>query len=109
MIDSSSYRHLFNVSGSGKTRLLLEGLCHHWGFYFACRVLGPSAGSKDFESACKTMESMTDWENDLDHPGALGRSGSVANWTFVMLQCSRFYVLTEFMKHIPDGTSPKVA
>lgn len=23
--------HLFNTSGSGKTRLLLDGLCHHWG------------------------------------------------------------------------------
>ncbi|KAF8241169.1 hypothetical protein L208DRAFT_1383632, partial [Tricholoma matsutake] len=29
--------HLFAASGSGKTRLSLEGLCHHWGFYISCR------------------------------------------------------------------------
>lgn len=26
-----AYRFLFNTSGAGKTRLALEGLCHHWG------------------------------------------------------------------------------
>ncbi|KAJ7655412.1 hypothetical protein B0H17DRAFT_956478, partial [Mycena rosella] len=26
-----------NTSGSGKTRLLFEGLCHEWGFYFASK------------------------------------------------------------------------
>ena len=27
---------LFNTSGSGKTRLSLDGLCHHWGLYISC-------------------------------------------------------------------------
>ncbi|KAJ7162004.1 hypothetical protein C8R43DRAFT_317228 [Mycena crocata] len=31
---------LINTSGSGKTRLSLEGLCKHWGFYFTCSVDG---------------------------------------------------------------------
>jgi hypothetical protein len=28
------FSHLVNTSGSGKTRILIEGLLHRWGFYF---------------------------------------------------------------------------
>ncbi|KAI5894152.1 uncharacterized protein SCHCODRAFT_02688161 [Schizophyllum commune H4-8] len=35
-----------NASGSGKTRLLYEGLCRHWGLYFAARLDSSGLGSK---------------------------------------------------------------
>ncbi|EEB97323.1 hypothetical protein MPER_03383 [Moniliophthora perniciosa FA553] len=41
---------LVNTSGSGKTRLLFEGLCDHWGFYFTCHVDSGWLGSTDVEA-----------------------------------------------------------
>ncbi|TDL26509.1 hypothetical protein BD410DRAFT_783557 [Rickenella mellea] len=39
---------VFNASGTGKTRVLLEGLCHRWGLYFSCAVDSQSHhGSSD--------------------------------------------------------------
>ncbi|KAL5476724.1 hypothetical protein ACEPAI_2910 [Sanghuangporus weigelae] len=44
-------RFLVNASGSGKTRLLFEGLVRHWGFYFTISVnaLNDWLGSSDME------------------------------------------------------------
>ncbi|KAJ6469557.1 hypothetical protein C8R47DRAFT_1024034 [Mycena vitilis] len=36
-----------NTSGSGKTRLLLEGLCQKWGFYFCTSTISDKVGSTD--------------------------------------------------------------
>ncbi|KAJ7152477.1 hypothetical protein C8R46DRAFT_1121324 [Mycena filopes] len=38
---------LVNASGSGKTRLSLEGLCQRWGFYFTMTQDGNRLGSAD--------------------------------------------------------------
>ncbi|KAG6808850.1 hypothetical protein H0H92_002577 [Tricholoma furcatifolium] len=38
---------LFNTSGAGKTRLVLEGLCAEWGFYFTCSNEISECGSAD--------------------------------------------------------------
>ncbi|KAJ7906187.1 hypothetical protein B0H13DRAFT_2021502 [Mycena leptocephala] len=38
---------LVNTSGSGKTRLSLEGLCQHWGFYFTMALDANDLGSGD--------------------------------------------------------------
>ncbi|KAJ7593955.1 hypothetical protein C8J56DRAFT_424675 [Mycena floridula] len=40
---------LVNTSGSGKTRLLYEGLCQNWGFYFTGAVDVTGLGSKDVD------------------------------------------------------------
>lgn len=40
---------MVNTSGSGKTRLLFEGLCKHWGLYFTCAGDGNNLGSADLE------------------------------------------------------------
>ncbi|KAI3615614.1 hypothetical protein WG66_011849 [Moniliophthora roreri] len=42
---------LVNVSGSGKTRIVLEGLSRNWGFYFICQDDGTSIGSQDLPIA----------------------------------------------------------
>ena len=48
------FRLLINASGSGKSRILLEGLCRHWGFYFV--VTGSSiVGSSDFYATFSTI------------------------------------------------------
>ncbi|KAL1719892.1 hypothetical protein EV715DRAFT_262979 [Schizophyllum commune] len=42
---------LCNASGSGKTRLLLEGLCQHWGFYWVCGKHSLDIASADLPCA----------------------------------------------------------
>jgi hypothetical protein len=42
-------RFLCNTSGSGKTCITFEGLCHHWGFYFTARTTPDGVGSSDLE------------------------------------------------------------
>jgi len=43
-----------NTSGSGKTRLLLEGLCENWGFYFTSLVDSSLLGSSDIQNSIQT-------------------------------------------------------
>ena len=47
-------RFLVNTSGSGKTRLLLEGLCENWGFYFTSLVDSSLLGSSDVQNSIQT-------------------------------------------------------
>lgn len=49
-----SPRFLVNTSGSGKTRLVLEGLCKYWGFYFTSLVDSSLLGSSDVQNGIRT-------------------------------------------------------
>jgi hypothetical protein len=53
-------RFLFNTSGSGKTRLLLEGLWRNWGYYFTSHTIPDCIGSEDLE---KTLYSIRMLDN----------------------------------------------
>jgi len=48
-------RFLCNTSGSGKTRLLLEGFWRNWGFYFTARSKPENIGSGDVASVLSEM------------------------------------------------------
>ncbi|KAJ3864820.1 hypothetical protein EV359DRAFT_81072 [Lentinula novae-zelandiae] len=56
---------LINTSGSGKTKLLFEGLCLHWGFYFSCAIDSSDLGGGDFVLAIDDLESNRDWTGHL--------------------------------------------
>ncbi|GAW03908.1 hypothetical protein LENED_005662 [Lentinula edodes] len=56
---------LINTSGSGKTKLLFEGLCLHWGFYFSCAIDSSDLGAGDFVLAIDDLESNRDWTGHL--------------------------------------------
>ncbi|KAI3621027.1 hypothetical protein WG66_013389 [Moniliophthora roreri] len=56
---------LINVSGSGKTRIVLEGLLRHWGFYFVCRDDGTMIGSRDFANALDDISKHPKFTKDL--------------------------------------------
>ncbi|KAF5354436.1 hypothetical protein D9757_014724 [Collybiopsis confluens] len=45
--ESSLLVIILNTSGSGKTKLLFEGLCQHWGFYFTFAMDGSRLGPHD--------------------------------------------------------------
>ncbi|KAF9482872.1 hypothetical protein BDN70DRAFT_379948 [Pholiota conissans] len=51
---ANNHTFFVNTSGSGKTRLLLEGLCENWGFYFTSLVDSSLLGSSDVQNAIKT-------------------------------------------------------
>ncbi|KAJ6469556.1 hypothetical protein C8R47DRAFT_1150038 [Mycena vitilis] len=48
-------KFLVNTSGSGKTRLLYEGLCLNWGLFFAFVVDSGHLGAGDIQKALKDM------------------------------------------------------
>ncbi|KAJ7741218.1 hypothetical protein DFH07DRAFT_838326 [Mycena maculata] len=49
---------LVNTSGSGKTKLLFEGLCHEWGLYFTSRQDASHLGSYDLHRILNTTLTM---------------------------------------------------
>ncbi|KAL0569135.1 hypothetical protein V5O48_012836 [Marasmius crinis-equi] len=53
-IFSGQHTFLLNTSGSGKTRLLYEGLCENWGLYFTSIVDTTYLGSRDLEYAIRS-------------------------------------------------------
>ncbi|PPQ95415.1 hypothetical protein CVT26_008436 [Gymnopilus dilepis] len=50
LFSSEKHTCFVNATGTGKTRLLLEGLCQNWGFYFTARRTS-GFGSNDIERA----------------------------------------------------------
>ena len=92
--------HLFNVSGSGKTRLVLDGLCCHWGFYISYRTeRGTASGSDDFMVATQMLQSMSSWS--ADPPANM----IAARRVFAMLLCARFAILAQLVKQFPVNTN----
>ncbi|KAI3621037.1 hypothetical protein WG66_013378 [Moniliophthora roreri] len=61
-IFSGNNTFLLNTSGSGKTRLLFEGLCDNWGLYFTSHLDSGSLGSSDLEvNIIKHLQKRTDF------------------------------------------------
>ena len=105
--------HLFAISGSGKTRLALEGLCHNWGFYISCRrqsigSQSQSSGSRDFETVTEIMESMSGRDKGEEEI-CIAKNVDVANRAFAMLLCARVFVLRHLLKNLPIGVDAMVA
>lgn len=83
--------HLFSVSGSGKTRLSLDGLCSHWGLYISCRTMADTAsGSNDFKATTDMLQTMSDWGTSSPD---LSNYSPVAHRAFTMLLCARVFIL----------------
>lgn len=95
--------HLFNTSGSGKTRLLLDGLCHCWGIYFTCRAEFPSGGSKDLRDASNTLPKFQSWG------GAGDVRAKAAKRALSMLVCSRIFLFKKFVEALPEGITAVAA
>jgi hypothetical protein len=56
---------LCNTSGAGKTALLFQGLCKHWGFYFVAAQDTQHIGSPDLASMTHRMQSSTGWTHNI--------------------------------------------
>ena len=96
--------HLFSVSGSGKTRLSLDGLCSQWGFYFSCRAeAGTASGSNDFTVATQMLQSMSSWHTDP--PDSFNNGTAAARRAFAMLLCARLFILKQLVQRFPTETN----
>ena len=101
--------HLFGVSGSGKTRLSLDGLCQNWGLYISCRTKrGPASGSDDFNVATEMLLSMSAWHQGTSSAD-IYKDVEAAHRAFAMLLCARVFILKQLVQHIPVGTDVTAA
>ncbi|KAJ3901081.1 hypothetical protein F5879DRAFT_992269 [Lentinula edodes] len=73
----SHHSFLVNTSGTGKTRLLFEGLCLHWGFYLTCTFDASLLGAADFAQIVSNINYSDKWNSllppisDPEHASAL--------------------------------------
>ncbi|KAJ3849165.1 hypothetical protein EV368DRAFT_85820 [Lentinula lateritia] len=65
IFSSLNHTFLLNTSGTGKTKLLFEGLCLHWGFYFTCAIDASCLGSSDFPSVLDELTWDKNWTSYL--------------------------------------------
>ncbi|KAL1701239.1 hypothetical protein EV121DRAFT_171845, partial [Schizophyllum commune] len=97
----NSCRYLCNVSGSGKTRLLLEGLCAHWGLYLTCLRDPLSIGSDDLPQKLSDITNDSAFEPTIstahDRSSALARNSSVVQRHIYAVLLSRLLILQRFI------------
>ncbi|KAG8797118.1 hypothetical protein FRB91_004260 [Serendipita sp. 411] len=98
---NKSIKFLCNTSGSGKTRLLLEGLCQNWGYYFTALNKYDGIGSLDFQSILNIT-----WDTrlgSLDIEGELGRNRARVQHRFRALLLIRMVAFRVFLNHAFDS------
>ncbi|KAL5514187.1 hypothetical protein ACEPAG_2275 [Sanghuangporus baumii] len=104
-IKSSSF--LVNTSGSGKTRLLFEGLTRHWGFYFTTVVndenycLGSVDMMKMIENLIPRSRHFTDNPASLDikyQDTAFSRNHDIAERHVYQVLRARILIFEHFLK-----------
>ncbi|KAK7029502.1 hypothetical protein VNI00_014535 [Paramarasmius palmivorus] len=94
---------LLNTSGSGKTRLLLEGLCLHWGLYFTC-ANDPSIASNDLFNAMHRgfpQEGLIT-PLDLNNEPMIARNRDIAARKLSEVLLSRLIILHYFLSLAED-------
>ena len=101
--------YLEQVSGSGKTRILLEGLCRHWGLYLSCYSLESSAlecGATDMPfgiSQCGFEEGFTCGLPSRDSPDFIEKemkNCAIARVLFSRIVLVRLIVFNVFMEEV---------
>jgi hypothetical protein len=110
------YKVICNTPGSGKTRLLFEGLCRRWGFYFAVAQGNNGIRTLDWEDAIASMKDSKDWVDNIfkDNDRAKVRKANKRNKQIVDRNISkvfsaRWVVLDTFVRVAKDlhgGTLP---
>ena len=104
--NSLTTRFLCNTSGSGKTRLLFEGLWRHFGLYFTARTQPDGIGSGDlgkiFEQLPNRLFSLPkeDWDAYLQF------NRDIASRRFHAILYARLIIFRIFLEHassMPGG------
>ncbi|KAJ6470239.1 hypothetical protein C8R47DRAFT_1054920 [Mycena vitilis] len=116
--ETVSHKFLVNTSGSGKTRLMLEGLCLYWGFYFASAVDSNRVGSFDVQNAIESYvpdsqgftEALPDTAGHTAYMLALENNRRIAARRFTEILLARlviFQLFIEVIKTRLDILEPK--
>lgn len=100
---------MVNTSGAGKTRLLYEGLCQNWGFYFTSILDTNGLGSCDVQE-CIEADLQASWGycKDLPHPDSLAyrpiheNNVKVARRRFSEVLLSKLMVFRLFLDTVRD-------
>ncbi|TRM66575.1 hypothetical protein BD626DRAFT_451623 [Schizophyllum amplum] len=99
-----SHTIFLNTSGSGKTRLVLEGLSQHWGFYIPCASDNSCLGSLDMDhclgsgiSNKRKFRQNAPWDED-----SVQHNSWVAQNTFSRILLSRLILLKAFLDELED-------
>ncbi|KAJ7669440.1 hypothetical protein DFH06DRAFT_1125799 [Mycena polygramma] len=103
--DTVSHKFLVNTSGSGKTRLMLEGLCLYWGFYFASAVDSNRVGSFDVQNAIESYipdsqgftETLPDTAGHTGYMLALENNRRIAARRFTEILLARLVIFQLFI------------
>ncbi|KAJ7137643.1 hypothetical protein C8R46DRAFT_1014362 [Mycena filopes] len=110
--DAEGHTFVVNTSGAGKTRLMFEGLCLHWGLYFAAVVDSSSIGSFDvgntihhyvpetpgFVTNLSTASGPTQYVLSLRH------NRRIAEMRFCEVLLARLIIFRLFIEIIKDRT-----
>ena len=84
--------------GSGKTRLLLEGLSRNWGFYFTACPGPEGVGSSDLEEVRRDLELRLKKITDENCDTTLKNNGGLARQRFLLLLYVRFVCFRVFLE-----------
>ena len=110
-----TFRILCNVSGSGKTRRLLEGLCQHWGFYFVAQKSSDGLGMPDLKNAINAMQDSPGWVNNIfkmENPAKVNsaclNNERIAMHALDKLFLARWIVLQTFIDVVSDDNQGKL-
>lgn len=100
--DAHVYRTFVNTAGSGKTRLVFEGLCHHWGLYFTCLPDTSELGAADVHFIIdQALEQTTGFQSNLslspDPKEALKENRNIAGARFNEVMLARLLILEAFI------------
>jgi hypothetical protein len=104
---------LINTSGSGKTRLLLDGLCRNWGFYFTAIRDSTPIGSDDFRLAMEGLDKSLGYKKAtmlMNDPRAMDDIKQKTHRRLMELLLARFILLKLFIqeaRRLPDGLDVK--
>ena len=99
-LTSFTTKILCNTSGSGKTRLLLEGLCLNWGLYFTAETQPEGVGSEDLEFVLRSLHDfsrlikLTDTNVDT----AVAENRAVTTRRFLILLYVRLLIFRVFLE-----------
>ncbi|KAI5891718.1 uncharacterized protein SCHCODRAFT_02629875 [Schizophyllum commune H4-8] len=94
-----------NSSGSGKTRLLLEGLCRHWGVYMTCAVDPSGVGCADFPYTLSVGLQKKPYFKGLGElrERDITRNCYIAQDVFAVPFLSRLLLLSRFLEAVPTA------
>ncbi|KAF9068500.1 hypothetical protein BDP27DRAFT_1327156 [Rhodocollybia butyracea] len=103
---------LVNSSGTGKTRLLYEGLCKYWGLFFTAAVDSYMLGSTDIDVLLQKLPFSRMFtfprEDEADYDYKISTNGEIARHNFGQTLLARLLVFKLFVDLMAEGEIEEV-